>query len=92
MSMAEFDRGVVHKDREVIVKHVLYTDGSTNAVLMGELVRCKDCKHRPTGEDRDDLEFPDERCPCQCEDGWYNWKPADDWYCGNGEREEVGIE
>ena len=53
-----------------------------------EVVRCKDCKHRPTGADRDDLEFPDERCPCQCEDGWYNWKPADDWYCGNGERED----
>ena len=39
------DRGIVHKDREVIVKRILYTDGTTNAVLMGELVRCKDCKY-----------------------------------------------
>ena len=50
------------------------------------VVRCKDCKHRPTGTNRDDLEFPDDRCPCKCEDYWYNWKPADEWYCGNGER------
>lgn len=57
-----------------------------------EVVRCKDCKHRPTGADRDDLEFPDEKCPCQCEDDWYNWKPADDWYCGNGERKEGEVE
>lgn len=49
------------------------------------VVRCKDCKHKPTGTDRDDLEFPDDKCPCQCEDYWYSWKPVDDWYCGNGE-------
>lgn len=53
-------------------------------------VRCKDCKHRPTGETRDDLEFPDDICPCQCEDYWYNWKPADEWFCGNGERKDGG--
>lgn len=51
-----------------------------------EVVRCKDCKHRPTGENRDDLEFPDDKCPCKCEDYWYSWKPADEWYCGNGEQ------
>lgn len=53
-----------------------------------EVVRCKDCKHRPTGSNRDDLEFPDEKCPCQCEDYWYSWKPTDEWYCGNGERKD----
>ena len=53
-----------------------------------EIIRCKDCKHRPTGENRDDLEFPDEMCPCQCEDFWYNWKPADNWFCENGERRD----
>ncbi len=52
------------------------------------VVRCKDCKHRPTGTNRDDLEFPDDRCPCQCEDFWYSWKPSDDWFCGNGERKD----
>ena len=56
------------------------------------VVRCRECKHRPT-DYRDvsgdctglDIEFPDDRCPCKCEDGWYNWYPADDWFCGNGE-------
>lgn len=62
---------------------------------MGELVRCKDCKHRPTitinGEYENngfDLEFPDYKCPCQCEDGYYSWMPKDDWFCGNGERKK----
>lgn len=59
---------------------------------MPELIRCKDCKHRPTidGEYEDgfDINFPDMICPCQCEDGWYNWMPKDDWYCANAERKE----
>lgn len=56
------------------------------------VVRCKDCKHRPKqigeGTQGFNLEFPDWKCPCQCDDGWYNWMPEDDWYCGNGERKE----
>lgn len=43
--MAEFDKGIVSKEQEVIVKHTLYTDGTINTVAMGELVRCKDCKY-----------------------------------------------
>ena len=58
--------------------------------LGDELIRCKGCKHRPKkigeGTQGFDLEFPDWKCPCQCDDGWYNWMPEDDWYCGNGER------
>lgn len=59
-----------------------------------ELIRCKDCKHRPKKECEDghgglNLVFPDgSRCPCECSDPWYNWMPDDDWYCGNAEREE----
>lgn len=54
-----------------------------------EIVRCKDCKHRPDGTGvNHDLEFPDDRCPCKCEDYWYSWKPDDNWFCGNGERRE----
>lgn len=60
---------------------------------MGELVRCKDCKHRPKidGEYENgfDLEFPTSKCPCQCDDGYYNWMPNNDWYCANGERKEI---
>ena len=63
-----------------------------------ELVRCKDCKHRPKIDKGDvenytangfSLEFPDDfECPCRCEDPYYSWMPKDDWYCGNGKRRE----
>ena len=62
-----------------------------------ELVRCKDCKHRPKEPDWEtyesglDLEFPEgSKCPCRCcGDEWYSWYPEDDWYCAEGERKEV---
>ena len=57
-----------------------------------EIVRCKDCKHRPVKpndyENGFDLEFPDGKCPCQCDDGWYSWYPADNWFCADGERKD----
>lgn len=81
--------------KEWICREILTTTTDVkNGILMREteLIRCKDCKHRPTinGEYEDgfDLEFPTNRCPCQCDDGWYNWMPKDDWYCANGERKE----
>lgn len=57
------------------------------------VVRCKDCKHRPERLEEGkgegfNLEFPDYKCPCQCDDGWYNWMPDDNWFCGDGERKE----
>ena len=54
------------------------------------IVRCKDCKHRPTGTGANhDLEFPTNVCPCQCEDYWYSWMPKDNWFCADGERKET---
>lgn len=54
-----------------------------------DIIRCKDCKHRPikTGEDDDDVEFPKgSKCVCQNpDDDYYSWYPADNWFCGNGE-------
>ena len=63
---------------------------------VGELVRCKDCKHRPkepnykTYESGFDIEFPEgSKCPCRCSgDGFYSWYPEDDWFCADGERQE----
>ena len=58
-------------------------------VDLPELVRCKECKHRPIGGEahKHTLIFPDEVCPCNCvDDNWYSWMPDDDWFCGNGER------
>ena len=60
------------------------------------VVRCKDCKHRPTDNTNIrscggfDIEFPDEICPCQCDDGYYNWYPDSDWFCANGEAKDGG--
>lgn len=61
-----------------------------------EVVRCKDCKHKPNGYTDDDVlrypNFPHEEnnpCPCQVhEDEWYSWIPNDDFYCSYGERED----
>ena len=53
------------------------------------VIRCEDCKHKPSGTGSNhDLEFPDDVCPCRCEDCWYSWMPDDNWFCGDGERKE----
>lgn len=72
------------------LEQIIDEEPSVDAV---PVVRCKDCKHRPKrleeGEDKGfNLDFPDYECPCQCEDGWYNWMPDDNWFCGNGERKK----
>ena len=55
---------------------------------VAEVIRCKDCIHKPTGSGANhEIEFPDTVCPCQCDDYWYSWKPDEDWFCANAERE-----
>ena len=62
--------------------------------VQSEIIRCKDCKHKPHTSDEYDtivgdgfeIIFPDYRCPCRCEDEYYNHMPDDNWYCGNAER------
>lgn len=62
-------------------------DIAISALKQPEIIRCKDCKHRPKfDEEEEELIFPTYRCPCQCEDFYYSWMPKDDWFCGNGER------
>lgn len=69
---------------------------SGKVIPVGDLVRCKDCKHRPKEPDWEkyengfDLEFPEgSKCPCRCVgDKYYSWYPEDDWFCADGEREE----
>lgn len=59
-----------------------------------KVIRCKDCIHRPTINDKGvtngfGLQFPDNsKCPCRCDDPYYSWMPNDNWFCGNGEKEE----
>lgn len=59
-----------------------------------EIVRCKNCIHRPIkGEGAHDINPPrdgsyygDYTCPClNAGDYWYSWYPSDDWFCANGE-------
>lgn len=60
-----------------------------------EVVRCKDCKHRPYSTEPGKtygltIEAPDGRCPCYNEDdGWYSWVPDNEFFCSYGERKEV---
>ena len=57
-----------------------------------DVVRCKDCKYRPTQTEPPktygfSIEFPKgSRCPCECDDGFYSWYPNDNWFCADGER------
>lgn len=51
-----------------------------------QIVRCEDCKHRPTKDSVGLLDFPDNDCPCQNpDDSWYSWYPSDNWFCADGE-------
>lgn len=67
-----------------------YADG--RADRDAEIVRCKDCIHRPTDPKGHgygcELEFPDEICPCYVNDNWFSWMPDDNWFCKDGERRE----
>ena len=59
-----------------------------------EVVRCKDCKHRPIDTQEEgngfDYDFPEEYgCPGYCDDGYYSQRFKDDFYCACGERAET---
>ena len=82
--------------KEVIMQVASYSSDYPKApIYVADLVRCKECKHRPVKEDvsGEDYGFNiiapngDERCPCLVEDGWYSWMPKDNFFCGYGERE-----
>ena len=76
--------------RNTFLEAILRTNDMPT-VEQPQIVRCKDCKHRPikTGEDDNDVEFPDAKCICKNpDDDWFSWYPDDDWFCGNGERKD----
>lgn len=62
---------------------------------VAEVVRCKDCIHRPIHIDGkhpdspyidDDCCYKDYTCPYLCDDDYYNRMPDDNWFCNHGER------
>lgn len=82
---------------EVIVKMTGDRIKVKGGEYVRDLVRCKECKHRPIKEDADGEDYGfnlieptelDRRCPCLVNDGWYSWMPDDNFYCGYGERRE----
>ena len=83
------------REYEIIHKEIKDADGVTCYIKTGEIVRCKDCIHKPTTKGRSygcDVKFPDETCPfCNEDDEYYNlMPPSDDFYCGYGERKDNG--
>jgi hypothetical protein len=86
--LKEQDKSRLEIAHEMVTGSILMCQGK-------EIVRCKDCKHRPKLlvtdiEDMEsgfDLQFPDYKCHCRNDgDGWYSWYPPDDWFCADGER------
>lgn len=55
-----------------------------------EIIRCKDCKHRPIEKDGEIMppKEDDWKCPCLCDDYFYSWRPKDKFFCASGERWE----
>ena len=56
-----------------------------------EIVRCKDCIHRPLLKKFDDKQvvftlpvFPDDVCPYKAKCSFDLTYPKDDWFCANG--------
>ena len=67
---------------------------SLNKADVVEVVRCKDCKHRPIDTQEEgngfDYDFPEEYgCPGYCDDGYYSQRFKDDFYCACGERADT---
>ena len=69
-------------DKEEQVEDILSTLFSTT-IIIGELVRCKDCKHNPKKDEHTT------KCPCSTTgDPFLDWIPDDNWFCAEGERGE----
>lgn len=81
-------------DRENVIKELMQLHGSketmaiisdANAMLkeQPEIVRCKDCKHRPTYPKAYGAEINGKWCYwCELHGSW----KTDDWFCADGKR------
>ena len=92
--LKQYGQDVLHGKYEVSLMYV-WKNLMNLPSIQPEIIRCKDCKHKPYPSDDYDYDnddcgfeiiFPDYRCPCRCEDEYYNHIPDDDWFCGNAER------
>lgn len=83
------------REYEIIYKEIKDADGVTCYIKTGEIVRCKDCIHKPWNTGRGwpcDIESRDRVCPFLCDEDDYldTLPPNDDFYCGYGERKDNG--
>lgn len=71
-----------------------YSQGFADGYRLAKkaLITCGECMYKPTQHEEDGetiIDFPVPfKCPCECEDPWYDWVPEDDWFCGNAKRRE----
>ena len=89
--------------KEYICKEV-QTDNGGYLEIEKELIRCKNCKHRPHEDKYGHIVPPrvqvgvyswgepeyddDEICPYVCDDRWYSRIPSDEQYCDRAEPKE----
>lgn len=81
---------VIYKQAALDTMYKLGYRAAMEDLEQPEIIRCKDCKHRPIKKDNGTIVPPgdDEKCPCLCDDEFYSWIPRDDFFCANGERRE----
>lgn len=68
-----------------------HEDDEEDAVIVQELIRCKDCKYYEIVELNYDG-TPDKRCkPSICANGWYEYAVERDpnWFCADAEPKEA---
>lgn len=77
-----------HKDAKVVKNHELEHDHFMQMVVLQptaqeEIVRCKDCKYRPTYPEAYGAEINGKWCYwCELHRAWKH----DDWFCADGEK------
>lgn len=82
-------KDVIRKSELTGSKKIRLIDACCNAVTLlkeqPQIVRCKDCKHRPTYPEAYGAEIDGKWCYwCELHRSWKH----DDWYCADGERKE----
>lgn len=82
-------------EQEYIVRYSISRSGKTERYdKVGELVRCKDCKHRIVNEHYGEKGYMKLKAMCELDTGdpFERGRCAenDEWYCADGERREDG--
>lgn len=98
--LTNFEIFMCDGDYKVALKTLLEKIENIPSADVVEVVRCKDCKHRPIllgtapcppDDIRSGHHYGDDlTCPYLCDDNYYSRIPAEDWFCNHGERMDGG--